>query len=234
MSKVYLFPIAAFIVCQGTIISVVLSLYLKGSLHSFYISDGAQNAPESCIFGQLINVYSILLGIIIYIRYRQIEDLLLNHYDIERSVRTHNEIAFWMGESACIGSSIAANFQQSNVPIVHAIGGYVYFCFGIIYVWNHGIISYYSHQYTGSQYITEFRLILAFFYTFLLFMALITSCNIVQSIEAKNCLEYYALSVSSEWIAVTLFNIYILTFSSDFKLFSFDRPKLIYGDETNE
>lgn len=230
MSKVYLFPIIAFLLCQATFICTVLSSYLKGELNTLYISDGAQHAPESCIFGQLINVCSVLIGIVVYIRHRQIEDLIETQNEIEPFIRMRNEIALWVGLGACVGLSIAANFQESSVPIIHSIGGCIYFCFGIVYMWTQGNISYYIYEYTGSRRLAYFRLFVAFIYTYLLFMSMITSTNVVALISQStdHSSYYYILSVFSEWFAATLFNMFLLSYFNEFKFISIDRPKLTY------
>lgn len=228
MSKLYLFPIGAFLLCQVTIIATVLSAKLNGRLDLIYI-DAIELPPESCVFSQLINVCSILFGFVIYIRYRQIKLLVINHEVIEATVRVKNEIAFWMGIGTCIGLSLVANFQL-NVPIVHYIGACVYCCFGIVYLWLQGIISYYIHQYSGSLKAAIFRLIVAFFYTYLLFMAFVTSAEFVAFFTIYDDRDTYnALSVSSQWIAITIFNIYILSFTSEFKLTSVDHIKFTYS-----
>ncbi len=37
-----------------------------------YISDTSASPPESCIFSQLVNVGALFLGIVVYIRYKQV------------------------------------------------------------------------------------------------------------------------------------------------------------------
>ena len=41
-----------------------------------YISDTGTFPPESCIFAQLLNFGALLVGIIVYIRYKQVPILL--------------------------------------------------------------------------------------------------------------------------------------------------------------
>lgn len=117
MSKIYLFPIAVFLLFQATFICTYIAAIIQGHVVPDipYISDAATYSPESCVFGQLINIGCVLLGIVIYIRFRQIERIGLHHPNLLPTIKSLNDVGFWFGMGSCFGISIVANFQETNV-----------------------------------------------------------------------------------------------------------------------
>lgn len=163
MSKVYLFPIAVFLVFQITFICTYIAAILEGHVvpNIPYISDAATYSPESCVFGQFINIGCVLLGIVVYIRYRQIEQLMYHHPDLIESSNKMNRIAVWLGIGSCLGCSIVANFQETNVRIAHYVGALNCFGLGTAYFWLQANLSYNIHPYAGSLKLAHARLSLA-------------------------------------------------------------------------
>lgn len=190
-------------------------------------SGGAQHPPESCIFSQLMNVSALLSGIVVYLRYRQIEELVKNNLEIDKAVGIKNDVALWVGMGACMGLSVAANFQESAVPIVHTIGGCVYFGFAVVYFFAETNISYYVVQYAGSAHLTFLRALMTCIYVYLIFVSLVTSSSIVVWFNTDKS-KYYEWSVSAEWIAATIGNMFILSYTNEFKCIYLGRPKVKY------
>lgn len=81
--------------------------------------------------------YIQTVGIVIYIRYQQIKLLVSDHIDlIESQIATKSGIiCLWIGIGSCLGISIVANFQETNVRIIHFIGAFICFACGTIYFW---------------------------------------------------------------------------------------------------
>lgn len=77
----------------------------------------------------------LTVGITIYIRYRQILQLYEHHPDIGSQTLKYNKIAVWFGLASCLGISFVANFQETNVRIVHFVGAFCCFGFGTVYFW---------------------------------------------------------------------------------------------------
>lgn len=77
------------------------------------------------------------VGIVIYIRYRQIKLLILDHSDLIQttSATKLSWISLWIGLGSCLGISIVANFQETNVRIIHFVGAFICFGFGTVYFW---------------------------------------------------------------------------------------------------
>lgn len=237
MSNVYLFPIAVFLVFQITFICTYIAAILEGHVVPAipYISDAATYSPESCVFGQLINIGCVLLGIVIYIRFRQIEQLIYHHPELFESTTKLNKIAMWLGIGSCLGCSIVANFQETNVRIVHFIGAFTCFGLGTAYFWLQAYISYNISPFTGNLLLANIRLGLAVLC--LIFFIIVAVTGVISHIlfegqdprkwyPSDGGWKYHVASSISEWIVSTIFSFYILSFSDEFKLISFDHPPI--------
>lgn len=237
MSKVFLFPLAVFLLFQITFICTYIAAILQGHVvpNIPYISDAATYSPESCVFGQFINMGCVLLGIVVYIRYRQIEQLIYHHPQLMESSAKLNVNAMWLGMGSCLGCSIVANFQETNVRYVHYVGALTCFGFGTAYFWLQAYLTYNIHPFVGSKRLAHIRLGLA---------ALCTACFTVVAVTgvishilfngkdprkwypSDGGWKYHVASSISEWIVATIFCFYILSFTDEFKLISFDHPPI--------
>lgn len=230
MSKLFWIPIVAFTLCQTTFLSTSIGVILQRNISSPYISEGGSYSPECCIFSQIINLTSILFGVIIYIRYRQIERLLYHHVNLIKPLAKKNVIALYVGLAACFGLSMVANFQLTKVPTVHYFGAISCFGLGTVYFWLQGIISYLGHSYVGSIQMAYTRLIMAFICTCSFLIAIFASCRSIGFIfnedMPKSC-RYKHISALAEWIIATLFCFYMLSFTDEFKSITIDRPIII-------
>jgi hypothetical protein len=72
--------------------------------------------------------------IVIYVRYRQISEYYRS-YALSSAVVKHNKISLWIGYLSCFGLSLVANFQETNVIIVHLTGAFLCFGLGTVYIW---------------------------------------------------------------------------------------------------
>ncbi|XP_038053159.1 DNA damage-regulated autophagy modulator protein 2-like [Patiria miniata] len=119
------------------------------SNHVYYllpwVSDTGALQPESCVFGQMLNVGSILVGATMYLRYRQI---VQQSNVISSKVLKWNSLSVIPGSLAVLGLSILANFQEdlhhpeSLQNAIHAGGAVTCFVFGVVYGYFHSRISY--------------------------------------------------------------------------------------------
>lgn len=237
MSKVYLFPIAVFLVFQITFICTYIAAILEGHVVPAipYISDAATYSPESCVFGQLINIGCVLLGIVVYIRFRQIEQLIYHHPELFESTAKLSKNALWLGMGSCLGCSVVANFQETNVRMVHFIGAFTCFGLGTAYFWLQAYISYNISPFTGNLLLANIRLGLAVLC--LIFFIIVAVTGVISHIlfegqdprkwyPSDGGWKYHVASSISEWIVSTIFSFYILSFSDEFKLISFDHPPI--------
>lgn len=237
MSKVFLFPIAVWLLFQITFIGTYIAAIIQGHVVPKvpYISDAATYSPESCVFGQLINIGCVLLGIVVYIRYRQVEQLIFHHLELVATSYKINWIALWLGIGSCLGCSIVANFQETNVRIVHFVGAFTCFGLGTIYFWFQAVITYYIHPFVGSLRLAHFRIGLAALCT--IFFMVVAVTGIISHIlfngedprkwyPSDGGWEYHVASSISEWIVSMIFCTYILSFTDEFKLITFDHPAI--------
>lgn len=237
MSKIYLFPIAVFLIFQTTFICTYIAAILQGHVVPDipYISDAATYSPESCVFGQLVNIGSVLLGIVIYIRFRQIERLGLHHPNLQPTIKSWNDFGFWFGMGSCLGISIVANFQETNVRIVHFIGAFTCFGSGTIYFWIQALISYQIQEYVATPLVVRIRLGFSVLCTIFFFVAAITGIISHILFEGTNPRKWYpsdggwkyhVASSISEWIVSTIFSFFILTFTDEFRDITFEHPPI--------
>lgn len=244
MSKIYLFPIAVFLLFQTTFICTYIAAIVQGHVVPAipYISDAATYSPESCVFGQFINIGCVLLGIVIYIRYRQIEKLTYHHSELITSIRNWNNVGLYIGLGSCFGCSIVANFQETNVRWVHFAGAFTCFGLGTIYFWIQALISYNIQQYAGSLQLAHIRLTLAVFCT--IFFIVVAVTGIISHIlyegqdprkwyPSDGGWKYHVASSISEWIVATIFCFYILSFSDEFRDISFSHPSITLNGYEN-
>ncbi|KAI6243743.1 DNA damage-regulated autophagy modulator protein 2 [Aphelenchoides fujianensis] len=100
LQQVWVIPLLTFIFSLSAfVVSYSISVSLK-HVSAFwpYVSDTGAFPPESCVFGQLLNPSrSLPCGIL------------------------------WIGYASALGVSIVANFQESNVIVVHYLGALLAF-----------------------------------------------------------------------------------------------------------
>lgn len=177
----------------------------------------------------------VLLGIVIYVRYRQIEQLIYHHPDLMQTSARMNKTAMWLGIGSCLGCSIVANFQETNVRYMHYVGALNCFGLGTAYFWLQALLTYNIHPYIGSIRMAHTRLALAAMCT--IFFIIVAVTGIISHILFKGNdprkwypsdggWHYHVASSISEWIVATIFCFYILSFTGEFKLISFDHPSI--------
>ncbi|XP_052567991.1 modulator of macroautophagy TMEM150B [Peromyscus californicus insignis] len=92
-----------------------------------FISKCGSYAPQSCIFGQVLNTGAALACWICIVRYHQLRDW---------GVKTwQNQLILWTGLLCALGTSIVGNFQENNQKATHLIGAFLAFILGNLYFW---------------------------------------------------------------------------------------------------
>ncbi|KAJ6654355.1 hypothetical protein lerEdw1_006948 [Lerista edwardsae] len=92
-----------------------------------YISTCGAYPPQSCIFGQILNLGAFLGVVICYVKYQQVRD-----YGCHSRL---NSVGLVLGLLCAFGSSIVGNFQQYNQLEMHLFGAFLAFVLGILYFW---------------------------------------------------------------------------------------------------
>ncbi|KAG8223121.1 hypothetical protein J437_LFUL000542 [Ladona fulva] len=167
--KLHYLPIAVFILFPTTFLCTYIAAVLQGHVEPDfpYISDAATYSPESCVFGQLMNLGTFLLAGCIYIRYREIGEYPTVEADNYQpalpkplSIRLNNW-SLVLGLLACFGLSLVANFQETNVIIVHLTGAFLCFGVGTVYFWLQAFASYHLHPFVDGLWVAHLRMVLS-------------------------------------------------------------------------
>ncbi|KAL1131365.1 hypothetical protein AAG570_010982, partial [Ranatra chinensis] len=202
-----------------------------------YISDTATYSPESCVFGQLINIGAVLLCIVVYVRYCQIYQYCDEYFKSARLIKL-NKMGVWAGLMSSLGLSIVANFQETNVKYVHYFGATLCFGCGTVYFWIQAMCSYQMSPYANTIVTAHFRVFLAMICTVFFFILAIAGLLSHLEFQGDNPRKWYpsdggwelhVISTASEWVVAICFCFYILTFYSEFSEITFTHPQVKYS-----
>lgn len=239
--KIYLLPLTVFVLLPGTfIITYVISVSLGHVEPDFpYISDTGTHSPESCIFGQLLNLVAFLIAITVYTRYKQIH-IYYGYHLTGDTIPMLNRISLCLGLVASLGLSIVANFQETNIIVVHLIGALLCFGPGTVYIWVQAALSYLVCPVINKIYMAHGRLFLAIVCT----TSFLTSCiagpislsqfhgqDKTKWYPGDGGFELHVVSTVAEWILAISFDIFILTFVREFQRITMASPQVYLAIE---
>ncbi|XP_023243046.1 DNA damage-regulated autophagy modulator protein 2-like isoform X2 [Centruroides sculpturatus] len=135
-TKVYLLPLSFVAILFITFATTfTISVRLKHVTPIFpYISDTGTKPPESTIFGQMLNVSSVIIFVCLHLRYLQVNEILRDpnlphHQEISRLNRICYSLSFFVS----LGLSIVANFQETVLFPIHIAGACLLFTGAITY-----------------------------------------------------------------------------------------------------
>ncbi|XP_036598576.1 modulator of macroautophagy TMEM150B [Trichosurus vulpecula] len=119
-----------------------------------YISYCGSFPPQSCIFGQLLNVGAAMVIWICILRYVQFREWGVPKFP--------NQLCLGIGLLCALGVSIVGNFQQTNEPLTHRLGSFLAFVAGVAYFWTQLVLLYLTKPQTqpGAPWIEALRLLL--------------------------------------------------------------------------
>jgi len=258
ITRIYLFPVVLIILVTATFIIAYTIAVLHGHMSPLwlFISDVGTKAPESCIFGQLVNVVAVLMAVCIYLRHREIVEFYGKCAKQYRWRLLGSRITLWIGYGSSFGCSMVGNFQQNRWFLMHGVGALGFFGLGILYCWIQTWFSYVMGTVLAKRWIAHVRLLLALSSTGFFFSML--SCGIVpndgsaihdlvindsfnsdfssSSDNATNVLipveipqndPTYICTTVSEWTLVSCIMLYLLTFAAELRRASFFPPRLV-------
>ncbi|KAF6018514.1 hypothetical protein EB796_023189 [Bugula neritina] len=190
-----------------------------------YISETGTKPPESCVFGQLLNIAAVISGLTIYVRYRQTHQAF-KHLIPSSSKNNYrwNTAALVVGMCASLGVSMVGNFQMDNLLIAHYIGAGLAFVLGTVYSWMQVYLSYSLLVYMCSRAMFYFRIVCSFITTLFLIGTLV-GAQLYQN-NNKQVLSYRLLSTISEWIMALGLAVLFATFASEFKATKVEKPRI--------
>lgn len=152
-----------------------------------------------------------------------------------------NWTALWIGFVSSFGISVVANFQETNVRVVHLFGALLCFGFGTIYFSMQTILTYALQPYTSTMMVAHLRLVLSMICV--VFFMLVAIPGVISHIDydGKDPRHWYpsdggwlfhVISSVSEWIVATAFSFYILSFTPEFRDIHVEHPKIILVSRT--
>ncbi|XP_044304067.1 modulator of macroautophagy TMEM150B [Varanus komodoensis] len=119
-----------------------------------YISTCGAYPPQSCLFGQVLNLGAFLGVVICYLRYQQVRDY---------GCHSHLNLAgLILGIFFAIGASLVGNFQQYNQLETHLVGAFLAFVIGIVYFWVQAFLTNRVNPRHGGPWMAPLRFSLSF------------------------------------------------------------------------
>lgn len=213
--------------------------------------------PASCLalktytFGQLNIIGSGLLCIFVYVRYRQIDELIDRHPDLMKSLDPMNRNSLRLGLHLSLGCIIASTLHQIKYgPIddlwamINYLGSFC--CFGLCaaYFWTNARLTDGILPFIGSPLMARARS--KFTIVFIIFFAIFTIMGVLSQIlvigiqaHLWNLSFYISCGYTSsifEWILAVMSCVYILTFTMEFKTihWTIERPKITITENDKE
>ncbi|CAO2627261.1 Modulator of macroautophagy TMEM150B [Lemmus lemmus] len=164
-----------------------------------FISNCGSYAPQSCIFGQVLNTGAALAIWICIVRYHQLRDW---------GVKTwQNQLILWSGLLCALGTSIVGNFQEKNQKPTHLVGAFLAFILGNLYFWLQFFLSWWTKglPQPGPRWIRLLRLSLCSLSTILIVAMIILYSQRMRSASA-----------ACEWAVAMLLFVLFGFFAVDF------------------
>ncbi|XP_062583381.1 DNA damage-regulated autophagy modulator protein 2-like [Saccostrea cucullata] len=230
VDKLYLLPVAFVVLLPVTFLITYAIAVSDEEVAPFFpfISDTGTLPPESCIFGQLLNIAAVLILIVIYLRYKQITAYIAITNLTRPSPRTNTGF-FVLGLLSGIGLSIVANFQVENSKGIHIVGAVLAFIVGGAYFFTQTYISWIFRDIPGfTKTILVTRLVICILYasffiigvaTFVVSKRKLGKQKISTRLWTSDYKGYPEHVVSSvvEWLGSFLICVYVATFIPEFK-----------------
>ncbi|XP_021349475.1 DNA damage-regulated autophagy modulator protein 2-like isoform X2 [Mizuhopecten yessoensis] len=218
-------PICLVLVSFGTFIGSYIIAILKHDVAIYfpYISDTGTKPPESCIFGQFLNIAATLAFCTMYVRYKLVASLTGNE---DTKLRRLNNAGLVLGTLSSLGLSIVANFQETVVEPVHLTGASLVLGCGVVYEFVQTYVTYQMHPDFNGQFIARIRLLISVISAIGMVMAF-TSAGISRyQTDTKDKLHWkpdekgftaHIVSTMSEWVTAAFFLFYFFTYVRDFQ-----------------
>ncbi|XP_043357175.1 modulator of macroautophagy TMEM150B isoform X2 [Dermochelys coriacea] len=118
-----------------------------------YISTCGSDPPQSCIFGQVLNMGAFLVTLISYLRFQQVRD-----WGCPCALNT---AGLCLGLLCALGASVVGNFQLSNQLETHIFGAFLAFVVGVVYFWVQAALTKRVKSHPGGRWIGPARFCLS-------------------------------------------------------------------------
>ncbi|KAK5974151.1 hypothetical protein GCK32_015667 [Trichostrongylus colubriformis] len=187
-----------------------------------------------------------------YIRHRQTVEYYGHRLHWEKTAWRRMSLALmYIGITSAVGTTIVANFPDSEVPRIHFIGAAVTFISLIIYGWGQVILSYAMVPRMASMPVNHLRLLL---------MLIATPCFILHELAIslkifvpkgvgrprggwhgikwfQSDSPYYLnhmMATSSEWVMVLALQIFVLSFAAELRYAYAHAPRVIFRRSSSD
>ncbi|CAI2725049.1 unnamed protein product [Schistosoma spindalis] len=207
-----------------------------------YISDTGALPPESCVFGQLLNICSFLSFVCIYCWYLHERNVI---YALEgpNSHIVFARLTCIVGCLSALGMSIVANFQEASLIVVHLIGAMMTFGLGIIFS---ALVTYSTRRHLEYNFrIYVFRLILTIC-GFLANLGVFIFGHLSGGIHgpfprkwdpSEAGFKYHAMSSFCEWLMSFTFLLFFASMIFELRNYELESVKIrriVIAHESNE
>ncbi|GJQ74889.1 hypothetical protein Trydic_g21725 [Trypoxylus dichotomus] len=193
-----------------------------------FISDTATFLPESAIFGQLLNMGSILMMVSNYVRYLHVEYVLRTSH-LNRYIGILNKTCLWLGFLVTLGVSIVANFQEYIAFTTHLIGSGLAVGFGVFFQISQTVLCILLYPEVGLKCINRIRILLVALSCICLGRCIPPYFVGLSGKEVRSeDLNYndILLNALAEWMIILLTMVFILTFVCEFKKICLHEPRI--------
>ncbi|XP_071479937.1 DNA damage-regulated autophagy modulator protein 2-like [Diadema antillarum] len=223
-------PIAMLALSITMLVSAYIVAVTRGDVAFLfpYISDAASTAPQSCIFGQLLNMTALIVFAGVFVRFRQLTSLVPPYYVKIKGMNIWGLVFGWI---SAFGMTLVANFQDSNVLIVHLIGAFLLFVMGTGYCLIHTLISYKLYPQYNTMRLCRLRLVITMVTAVSMFISIATgvvaemlwyqthgdhSRSQVHWSPEDGGYVPHLISAFSEWVMSISLMVFYLTYTKEF------------------
>ncbi|EEZ98295.1 DNA damage-regulated autophagy modulator protein 2 [Tribolium castaneum] len=204
------------------ITSYLVAIYNDHVVKLFpYISDTGTVAPDSCIFGQMLNLGAAFMLITMYVRYRTLQLIPQRRY--LKAFKPLNSWSNLFGSLSCLGISLVANFQEKSEITVHFIGAFMAFGVGAVYCIIHAYLTWFSYS---SGFLKFLRIFLSLLVILLYVLTSVFSSLSFNKFDGKDALKWsdnhagyglHLVATFSEWVMAIVMGAFVATYYVEFK-----------------
>ncbi|KAL5006243.1 hypothetical protein ScPMuIL_015049 [Solemya velum] len=227
-------PASLVILSFGTFCTTYIIAIYRGDVSVLfpYISDTGTSRPESCIFGQFLNICAGLAFCTIYVRYKLVQGF---NGSEGRRLKCMNKTCLFFGVLVSLGLSMVANFQETSVETVHIIGAAMVFGVGVLYEVIQTMLTYHMYPEYNGLYICRVRLTICIlsFASMIISILFLSGSTIISRSVAKpqDKLHWkpdeagyipHIVSTAGEWATAVSFLLFFFTFIRDLQKVSLD------------
>ncbi|XP_053545911.1 modulator of macroautophagy TMEM150B-like [Bombina bombina] len=162
-----------------------------------YISICGAFPPQSCLFGQVLNIGAFFAAWIVVLRFQQLRDYGYNSH--------LNSASLVMGCLCALGTSIAGNVQISVQEEAHLVGAFLVFVAGNVYFWMQSVLTYKVKSSHDGHWVAPTRFLLSAACTALIVIMVVFFTENMKSASAI-----------CEWIVAMIIFVLIGLFSVEF------------------